>query len=403
MKISVIIVSYNVKFYIEQAILSVLHSTGGGIETEIFVVDNNSSDNSVGYLKQKFPPEQYPDIRFIANFRNVGFGRANNQAVKQAKGDYILFLNPDTVLSETTLSDCVHFAERHPYLGALGVKMLKTNGEFAFESRRGLPTPWTAFCKMSGLASAFPKSKIFGKYYMRYLDESQAEEIEIVSGAFFLTPKTALDACGSFDEAFFMYGEDIDLSYRLLLSGRKNYYLPTPILHYKGESTHRSSYRYVHVFYEAMLIFFQKHYKHYHFTLSLLIKTAIYVQAFFTLVKKQVTQWKKFFTLGKRTAVEHFLFLGNEKNFSVIRDIAEHWGLDIDCVQADMTSRPEGHLSPDIDARSYRYVIYDRQEYDIRHAFELFQRSSHRHDICIFDPECQNIITGRGVYTHSVC
>ncbi|MCF0236790.1 MAG: glycosyltransferase family 2 protein, partial [Bacteroidaceae bacterium] len=234
MQVSIIIVSYNVRHYLRQCLQSVWQSAqSAGLEVEVFVVDNHSTDDSIAHLRQHFGAYEQgrmPKARLhlIANKVNVGFGRANNQALKRCTGKYVLFLNPDTIVTERTLADCWAEAERHEHLGAIGVAMLHTNGRFAHESRRGLPTPWTAFCKMSGLARLFPRSKTFGHYYMRYLDENEAHSIEIVSGAFMWCSHQALKECGGFDEQFFMYGEDIDLSYRFLLAGYDNRYLPTP-------------------------------------------------------------------------------------------------------------------------------------------------------------------------------
>ncbi len=255
MKLSVVIVSYNAKYYLEQCLLSVFHSkVEGGME--VFVVDNNSSDGCIGYLSQRFP-----QVRYIQNTENVGFSRANNQAIRLAKGEYVLILNPDTILTEHTLQDCISHLDAHPEAGATGVSMYSHDGHFAWESRRGLPTLWTSFCKMSGLGSIFPQSRLFGRYYMRYLDRREPSQIEVISGAFNMMRHKALDQVGLLDEDFFMYGEDIDLSYRLLQGGWQNWYLPTPIIHYKGVSTQKSSYRYVHIFYEAMLIFYRKHFE----------------------------------------------------------------------------------------------------------------------------------------------
>ena len=256
MKLSIIIVSYNVKHYLEQCLLSLFKAGRDNIPMEIFVVDNAGRDGSPAYIKERFPAAEYPNLHVIANARNIGFGKANNQALAKAKGEYILFINPDTIVAENTLHDAVTYADAHPQLGGLGTMMLHSDGKFANESRRGLPTPWTALCKMSGLCALFPKSKTFGKYYMQYLDKEQPSQIEIISGAFFLARKSALDQTGLFDEAFFMYGEDIDLSYRLLQKGYENHYIPSPIIHYKGESTQKSTFKYVHIFYTDMLIFF---------------------------------------------------------------------------------------------------------------------------------------------------
>ncbi len=274
MKLSVVIVSYNVRYYLQQCITSVLRATEE-MDAEIWVVDNASTDGSVAYLKPLFP-----EVHFIENHDNVGFSRANNQAIRLCTGEYVLLLNPDTLVAEDTLPGCVSFMDSHPEVGGVGVRMLHSDGSFAPESRRGLPTPFVSFCKMCGLSKLFPKSRIFGRYYLRYLDPDQPNSIEVISGAFNMVRHAAFNQIGLLDEDFFMYGEDIDLSYRLLQGGWKNYYLPYDILHYKGESTIKSSYRYVHVFYNAMLIFFNKHYRHRYFYLGWAIQLAVIVRAF---------------------------------------------------------------------------------------------------------------------------
>ena len=273
MKLSVIIVNYNVKYHLEQCIRSV-QKASEGLSADIWVVDNASSDGSMDYLQPLFP-----DIHFISNAENVGYSRANNQAIRESKGEYVLLLNPDTIVAEDTLKGCVDFLDAHPKVGATGVRMLNADGTFAPESRRGLPTPFTSFCKMTGLSALFPKSRIFGKYYMKYLDADEANPIEVISGAFNMLRRKALDEVGLLDEKFFMYGEDIDLSYRMLLGGWQNYYIPYSILHYKGESTQKSSFRYVHVFYNAMLIFFNKHFGKKYFLIGYLIQLAVVFRA----------------------------------------------------------------------------------------------------------------------------
>ena len=280
-KLSVVIVNYNVRYYLEQCLRSVLRALVG-IPAEVWVVDNASTDGSLEYLCPRFP-----EVKFIANTENQGFSRANNQAIRQSKGEYVLLLNPDTLVAEDTFRVCLNFLDSHPDVGATGVRMLHPDGRFAPESRRGLPTPFTSFCKMTGLGMLFPNSKLFGRYYMRYLDPEQPNPIEVISGAFNMIRRKALDQIGLLDEDFFMYGEDIDLSYRLLQGGWKNYYLPCLILHYKGESTEKSSYRYVHVFYEAMLIFFNKHYSKRYWLLGLFIRLAVYVRAL-------IDMWRRF-------------------------------------------------------------------------------------------------------------
>ena len=269
MKLTIVIVNYNVKSYLCQCLHSVERAIRG-LSTEVVVVDNASSDDSVAEVLRLFPW-----VRVIANQENVGFSRANNMAIRESKSDYVLLLNPDTIVGEEVLSSCVAFMDNHSDAGAVGVKMLKEDGGFAWESRRGVPTLMTSFYKMIGLCSLFPNSRLFGKYYMRYLDENDVNRIEIVSGAFMMLRRSALNEVGLLDETFFMYGEDIDLSYRLLKAGYQNYYLPQVIVHYKGESTQKTSFRYVQNFYNAMLIFYDKHFRNQRW-MSWMVRMGIY-------------------------------------------------------------------------------------------------------------------------------
>ena len=282
MKLSIIIVNYNVEHFLEQCLHSV-RKAAKDIPTEVFVVDNSSVDGSVEMVKNKFP-----EVKIIANEKNVGFSRANNQAIKEAKGEYILLLNPDTVVQEDTFEKAVKFMDEHKDAGALGVMMLDGKGNFLPESKRGLPTPSVAFYKVFGLAALFPRSKIFGKYHLGFLDKNKTHEVDVLAGAFMLIRKSVLDKIGLLDETFFMYGEDIDLSYRITLAGFKNYYFPeTRIIHYKGESTKKSSVNYVLVFYNAMAIFARKHFaKNQAKMFSLLIYFAIALRAGIAITKR---------------------------------------------------------------------------------------------------------------------
>jgi len=274
-KLSVVIVNYNVKHFIEQCLFSVLKASEN-IACEIFVVDNNSVDGSVTIIKDKFP-----QVNLIVNKANTGFSVANNQAIRLAKGEYVLLLNPDTVVQEDTFTKVITFMDTHADAGGLGVKMLDGQGNFAPESKRGLPTPFVAFYKMVGLSRFFPNSSKFGKYHLSYLPQDQINEVDVLSGAFMLMRKSVLDKIGLLDETFFMYGEDIDLSYRIQKAGYKNYYFPeTQIIHYKGESTKRSSLNYVIIFYKAMAIFSRKHFSGSNaFWFNALIHFAIFLKA----------------------------------------------------------------------------------------------------------------------------
>lgn len=282
MKLSVIIVNYNVKFFLEQCLISVEKAIQG-IDSEIYVVDNASADGSCQMVKQRFP-----DVKLIENKTNFGFSYANNQAIRISKGEYVLLLNPDTVVQEDTFRKCIAFMDGHPDAGSLSVKMIDGKGRFLPESKRAIPSPMVSFYKIFGLSRLFPKSKIFSKYHLGYLDENQTNEIEILPGAYMFMRKSALDKVGLLDETFFMYGEDIDLSYRILKGGFKNYYFPeTTIIHYKGESTKKGSINYVLVFYKAMMIFARKHFTRKNASLYiLLIYMAIYFRAFLSMGKR---------------------------------------------------------------------------------------------------------------------
>ncbi|MDQ3073649.1 MAG: glycosyltransferase, partial [Bacteroidota bacterium] len=262
MKISVIIVNYKVKHFLELAIASTLRSLeymngkNPSWNSEIWVVDNNSSDGSVEMVEGTFP-----EVMVISNNENTGFSVANNQAIRQSRGEFILLLNPDTVMEESTLYDTLTYMDSRREIGGLGVMMIDGGGNFLPESKRGLPWPDVAFYKISGLSRLFSKSKIFGRYHLGFLDKDDINEVDILPGAFMLLRNEALNKAGLLDEQFFMYGEDVDLSYRIQLAGYQNIYFPkTRIIHYKGESTKKGSLNYVFVFYKAMAIFARKHF-----------------------------------------------------------------------------------------------------------------------------------------------
>ena len=282
MQLSIIIVNYNVKYFLLQCLQSVQKAIAG-IDAEVFVVDNASCDGSVEMLKKRFP-----DVNFIANTENVGFSCANNQAINLAKGEYVLLLNPDTLVAEDTFAKCIEFMQNTPDAGAIGVKMINGNGEFLPESKRALPIPSVAFYKIFGLSKLFPNSKRFGSYHLTYLDNNKTQSVEVLSGAFMFIRKKLLDEIGGLDETFFMYGEDIDLSYRITKAGYKNYYLPdTQIIHYKGESTKKGSVNYVIVFYKAMQIFAKKHFTNKKsFLFTWLLNLAIWLRASLAIGKR---------------------------------------------------------------------------------------------------------------------
>jgi GT2 family glycosyltransferase len=253
--LSIVLVNYNVEHFLELCLQSVF-SALKDIPSEVWVVDNNSSDGSVEMVRKKFG-----SVHLIANSVNLGFSSANNQAIRKANGKYVLLLNPDTIVPEDCFQNCLRFMEKNPDAGALGARMYDGSGTYLPESKRGLPTPWVSFCKAFGLSRLFPNSPVFGKYHLSYLDENEVHEVDVLSGAFMFIRKEALDKAGLLDEDFFMYGEDVDLSYRIQQAGFTNYYFPeATIIHFKGESTKRGSISFVKHFYKAMLLFSRKHF-----------------------------------------------------------------------------------------------------------------------------------------------
>lgn len=255
----------------------------------MIVVDNNSTDGSLDYLQPKFPW-----IKFIINKQNVGFSKANNMALFHSVSKYVLFLNPDTIVAEDSFEKCVSFMESHPEAGAVGVKMIDGCGEYLKESKRGFPSPWVAFCRLSGLTALFPHSKFFAKYYLGFLNENENQVIDSVSGAFFFIRKEALAKIGGFDEQFFMYAEDIDLSYRVQQCGYLNYYLSeTTIIHFKGESTNKD-FKYVTLFYKAMSLFVKKHFGTTRSRVFIaLIQSAIAIRGLLSLLRRVFEKEKK--------------------------------------------------------------------------------------------------------------
>ena len=255
MQLSVVILNYNVRYFLELCVLSV-QSALNDIESEIIVVDNNSSDGSCAMMQQRFP-----SIKLIQNNDNLGFSKGNNLGVAQAKGKYICILNPDTVVAEDTFTKVLAFAERQINLGIVGVKLIDGAGNFLPESKRGVPTPFVAFTKMMGLYKIRPKFELFGRYYAQHVQQNQTAKVDILVGAFMFMERELYLELAGFDENCFMYSDDIDLSYRALLKGRSNYYFhETTVIHYKGESTIRDGV-YMKRFQEAMNFFYKKHFK----------------------------------------------------------------------------------------------------------------------------------------------
>lgn len=371
-KLTIVIVNYNVKFYLEQCLIS-LRRALAGISAEVYVVDNHSKDHSVEYLS-----EHFPEIHIIDSPHNLGFARANNLAIGKSEAEYVLLLNPDTVVGEQTIKEAVLFMDEHPDAGALGVRMLDANGRSAKESRRGMPTPMVSFYKMVGLCARFPKHPKLGHYYMGDLPWDKSARIEVVSGAFCMLRKKALDEVGYLDEDFFMYGEDIDLSYRVLKGGYHNYYLPSLILHYKGESTQKSSFRYVHVFYEAMLIFLKKHYSGLSILFTIPIKAAIYGKATLALLRMQMDKARRslgFVDYNGNQPV--YIFVGEKEMIEACRELVKKKGLGARFLLMGQGVDCEDNLLQTIsnviiDEDKMNYFVFDAEALSYNQIFSAF-------------------------------
>ncbi|MBO4464343.1 MAG: glycosyltransferase family 2 protein [Prevotella sp.] len=374
MKLTVVIVSYNVRYYLEQCIVSVQRATKD-IDHEIYIVDNASDDDTVDYLRKRFGD----DITIIESTQNLGFARANNLAIRQSAeqfscsdedvdttpSDYILLLNPDTFIAEDSLQKVLDFMDAHPQAGGVGAKMHNPDGSLAPESRRALPTPWVSMLKMLGFSK---------RYYMKHLPWDEPGRIDVISGAFCMLRREAIDKVGALDEDFFMYGEDIDLSYRLLKGGYENWYVPADIVHYKGESTVKSSYRYVHVFYQAMLIFFRKHYGHLSFFVTLPIKIAIYFRAFIALLQMLYERMRS--SLGfadKPRADVSYYFVGSTKMLNQCRALAKRRGLTATYIHTKELSSLEQQLP------SGASVVYDAETFSFQQMIEQTAMLTDKH------------------------
>ena len=392
MKLSVVIVNYNVSHYLLQCVDSLSHDLRG-TDSEVIVVDNHSRDNSVTLLRQ-----YHPEVRIVENLHNLGFAKANNIAIRQSRGEYVLLLNPDTIVSESVVKGVISFLDSHPEAGSAGVRMLNADGTVAPESRRGVPTPMTAFYKLSGLCGMFPNSRRFGRYYLGHLPWDSPQQIEVVSGAFCMLRTSVLKKVGLLDEDYFMYGEDIDLSYRILKSGATNWYVPETILHYKGESTHKSSFRYVHVFYQAMHIFFRKHFSHLGLFISIPIKTAIIVKASSALLLMLTERMRMSLGFARRNnslTAGPILCVGSDSMVATCREISNKHGLEATlCVCSDL-----GEVSSYVDRLSDESgkaltVVFDPEKFDYGSMLS-FVSGNHMRNISlgVFQPSTSSIIT----------
>lgn len=370
MTLSVVIVNYKVPFYLHQCLCSLKKATET-IDREFFVVDNDSRDGSLDFLRT-----YHPDVSFIENHENVGFSKANNMAIQKAKGEFILLINPDTIVSEDTIERCVDFMNNNPEAGAIGVRQNYAYGMFAPESKRAVPRPLTALFKFSGLCKRFPNNKLLGKYYLGFLDNRQVNEIEILSGAFMFIRHEAISKAGMFDEDYFMYGEDIDLSYRILKAGFKNYYLPTNIIHYKGESTHKQTFTYVNNFNKSMTIFFRKHFKAYSWFLELPILAAVYLKTIWGFLKVSVMKlfWKKI-TDEQVFSGYKFLVLTDSPEHSRALQLLRDKGYNPKVENLSERVRNLGHTLLESDEwKNYDFIVYDTNTFSFKQMIEAFVR-----------------------------
>lgn len=283
MKLSVIIVNYNVKYFIEVCLHSVFKATEG-IDAEVIVVDNNSKDDSCAMIRDK-----YPNVQLVANKENLGFSKANNQGVALATGEYILFVNPDTVMPEDFLQKMIGYMDAHPEAGSIGPRLIDGKGQYAPDGKKSFPSLSVAIFKTTGINKIFSKSTFFNKYYAVHVGEHETAEVDILSGCCMMVRHNLLkEIGGAFDEAYFMYCEDFDLCYRIQKAGFKNIYFPeTTLIHYKGESTRKASISHVRIFNDALSVFVRKHYSKTNASLFImLINIGIVLRAVLSVMKQ---------------------------------------------------------------------------------------------------------------------
>ncbi len=394
MKLTVVIISYNVKYFLEQCLNS-LEQAARNIDHEIIVVDNASDDGSTEYLTTRFPK-----VKWIASDVNHGFSRANNIAFKQAKGKYILMLNPDTIVTREALEGCLNFMEKHPEAGASGVKMLNKDGNFALESRRGIVTPWVSICKATGLSKRFANSRTFGHYYMSYLPEDETNPIEMVSGAFMFLRRSTLDKVGHLDEQFFMYWEDSDLSFRILKSGAKNYYLPHPILHYKGESSIKSKLKYRYWLYYSLQLFFRKHNFFYYILSYLPLKLTVSLLKFRIHCINPLFLGKEWET-RKTEPNKKFIVIAPQESRDEIEKLLKN------------NSMPEGHMymsaseeelqkgSIKIEEKGYNHILFDTAYYTYDSILSFMQKIKGKNlKIATYSTTTKILITDGAIYSN---
>jgi len=373
MQLSVIILNYNVRYFLELCVLSV-QSALANIDSEIIIVDNNSADDSCEMIVSRFP-----NVRLIQNNQNVGFSRGNNIGVAATKGEYICILNPDTVVAEDTFEKVLAFAQKQKNLGIVGVKLIDGTGNFLPESKRGIPTPWVAFTKITGLYKLFPKSSLFNKYYAQHLSEKETGEVEILVGAFMFLKKDLYTEVGGFDEDCFMYSDDIDLSYCVLQKGKRNYYFhETTVIHYKGESTVKDG-TYMKRFQEAMQFFYRKHFK-VSFLFSTFMKIGI---VFFSLAKRVQGRAKT-----KSIPENYLLVSASEKLVKIITDLFQK---KVDFL--DWKREKEVNLSS-ISIRNGSQIILDNEFVSFKESIAVYERYRNKGVTFRMMPGYANFIIG---------
>ncbi len=357
------------------------------IKGEIIVVDNHSTDGSFEFFENKFP-----QVKFIWNKTNCGFAKANNQALKMANGEYILFLNPDTIVPEDCFEKCISFIKTKNNDCALGIKMIDGKGRFLKESKRAFPSPVTSFFKLSGLSKKFPNSKIFSKYHLGHLDENENHEVNVLAGAFMMIPKKILDITGGFDEDFFMYGEDIDLSYRIQNAGFKNYYFAdSTIIHFKGESTRKGSLNYVIVFYKAMSIFVKKHYGKRAGLFSFFIHIAIIMRASVSAISRLLKlKWETAKKPAKDDKHHSTVIIANEEELEKAKKILEASGRK-NMVYYSIGSNKNG-LTDDAELQPVKEIIFCEGKLSFKKIIEMIQLTHGKINVQLFSQGSHSLI-----------
>ncbi|TRX36789.1 glycosyltransferase family 2 protein [Flavobacterium sp. ZT3R18] len=377
MQLSVIILNYNVRYFLELCVLSV-ESALENIDSEIIVIDNNSSDDSCEMMKTRFP-----NVKLIQNDQNVGFPKGNNIGVEHASGEYICILNPDTVVAEDTFEKVLAFAKKQIDLGIVGVKLIDGTGNFLPESKRGIPTPWVAFTKITSLYKLFPKSNRCNKYYAQHLDENQTGKVAILVGAFMFLKRELYNKVGGFDEDCFMYSDDIDLSYMVLQKGKTNYYFhETTVIHYKGESTIKDG-TYMKRFQEAMEFFYRKHFKaSFLFSVPMAIGVKIGI-VFFSLTKRIQGRTKI------KSIPKNYLLLSSSVTLAKIIAVGVQKKVDF----LDWKTEKKVNLSS-ISIRNGAQIILDNEFVSFKECINIHERHRNKGITFKIMPKNANFIIG---------